>query len=102
IARRDTANYSDIHGGNGTTKSDLKHTRTDHAIPETYTKEQVAAWFNSGAAAGPIKTSIEQGVTDLLEWIDQKQQAGVPMITGSMASLSNNNTPLLTGAEGGV
>lgn len=100
IARRDNAYYDAINGGNGTTKSNLRYTQTTVPIAETYTKEEVAAWFHGGAAAGPIKTFIDQGVIGLLEYIDQQQQLGVPMITGAKPGISNS-TPIRTG-EGGT
>lgn len=92
LARRDDASYPSIYGGSGSMRSNLRYEQTTTPIAETYTKEEVAAWFHAGRPAGPIKTHVDQGVTALLAYIDGQQQLGNPMITGAVSGIKDTTS----------
>lgn len=101
IARRDTAGYASISGGNGTELSTLGDTEESVSFDTSYTSAQVADWYNTqNHPPGKIQTAIDGAVIDLLGWIRQQQAAGKGLLTGAISGVSDF-TPL-TLANGGT
>jgi hypothetical protein len=98
IGRRDTGNYPSISGGNGLTLSNLKYTATTWEIQDGIAPATVVSWFNNGKPAGATKTAINTGVVNLLNWIHQQNNLGIPLTTGARSGIGNGTAIMLDNA----
>jgi hypothetical protein len=94
VARRDTASYDAISGGNGTSLSTLGDVEDSKNFDTSYSAAQVADWYNKkGHPDGPIKAAIDDAAVDLLDWIRHQLAAGKGLLTGAKSGVSDS-TPL--------
>lgn len=93
IARRDKASYPSIAGGNGSVKSDLATGYEDYGINDGLTGQAVKDWVEAGRPDNAVGRTLRRSVDALLTHIQTQRAAGVPMIQGSRANISNT-TPL--------
>lgn len=95
--RNKDGDYASLNGGNSGTGGSIvmgADTDTRYDIPEVYDAAAIVAWHNSGRPAGAIQNYINSSVPVLLNWIQDRQQAGLPVSTGNWPG-SNDTTPII-------
>lgn len=94
IYRRYDAAYASISGGNGSGSGTVgmgADTSDGYEIDPIFDADDVIAWDAAGRPSGWwIKGYIDSTVPQLLNWIADRQDAGLPVYTGNISGASNS------------